>query len=224
MSPVIARVAYNTQDTIGGISRRNASRSLYSLSKVSGTKVTQFEDLLPFIRSRVVEVGVSPLAGHIARFDNRVYFQVIRFPSQVGWTDPARLRFTFFPAADGSALTPAIDAVGRVALAWLGVRRRLLGGILGGPAARANLRRAQLGLGATWAMMAAREAGPKATYDPWHSKPWEPGDPRRWVEAQFGARRTGFLGSGKYDWASVGQRILGALEDVRIALATDYHQ
>ena len=126
--------------------------------------------------------------------------------------------------ADGSALTPAIDAVGRVALAWLGVRRRLLGGILGGPAARANLRRAQLGLDATWAMMAAREGGPKAKYDPWHSKPWELGDPRRWVEAQFDARRTGFLGSGKYDWESIGRRILGALDDIRIAVATPYNR
>jgi hypothetical protein len=184
--------------------------------------VTQFDDLLPFIRSRVVEVGDSPLAGHIARFDNGVYFRVIRFASQVGWTDRARLMFTFFPAADGSALKPAFDAVGRVALAWLGVGLRPLGGILGGPVARANLRRAQLGLGATWAMMAAREAGPKATYDPWHSKPWESGDPRRWVEAQFDARRTGFLGSGKYDWASLGQRILGTLDEIRIVLATDY--
>ena len=134
LSPVIARVAYNTQDTFGGISRGNASRSLYSLSKVSGTKVTQFEDLLPFIRSRVVEVGVSPLAGHIARFDNGVYFRVIRIPSQVRWTDPARLTFVFFPAVDGSALTPSFDAVGRVALAWLGVHLRPLGGIPGGAA------------------------------------------------------------------------------------------
>jgi hypothetical protein len=185
--------------------------------------VTQFEDLLPFIRSRVVEVGESPLAGHIARFDNEVYFRVMRIPSQLAWTDPARLIFTFFPTADGSALTPAFDAVGRVALAWLGVRRRQLG-IMGGPVARANLRRAQLALDATWALMVAGEAGPKAMYDPWHSKPWESGDPRKWVEAQFNARRTGFLGSGKYDWASLGQRILGTLDDVRIAVATDYRR
>jgi len=185
-------------------------------------RVTQFEDLLPFIRSRVVEVGVSPLAGPIARFDNDVYFRVIRIPSQVHWTDPARLTFAFFPAVDGSALMPPFDAVGRVALAWLGVHPRPLGGIRGGPEARANLRRAQLGLDATWAMMAAREAGPKAKYDPWHSKPWEPGDPRRWVEAQFDARRTGFLGSGKYDWESIGRRILAALDDIRIAVATPY--
>jgi hypothetical protein len=121
-------------------------------------------------------------------------------------------------------MTPAPDAVGRVALAWLGVRHTPFGGILGGPVARANLRRAKSGLDATWALMVASEAGPKANYDPWHSKPWESGDPRRWVEAQFEARRTGFLGSGKYDWASLGQRILGALEDIRIALATDFRR
>jgi hypothetical protein len=185
--------------------------------------VTQFDDLLTYIRSRVLEVGDSPLAGRIARFDNGVYFRIIRIPSQVRWTDRARLTFTFFPAADGSALTPTFDAVGRVALAWLGVRRRQLG-ILGGPVARANLRRAQSELDATWALMIAYEAGPRAKYDPWHSKPWESGDPHRWVEAQFDARRTGFLGSGKYDWASLGQRILAALEGIRIALAKDYRQ
>ena len=184
--------------------------------------MTQFEDLLPFIRSRVVEARDVPPAGHIARLDNEVYFQVIRLPSFFLWSDIAGLRFTFFPAVDGSALTPSLDAVARVVTVWLDVRHRPLGGILGGPEARANLRRARRALGAQLANLEAREAGPKAKYDPWHSKLLESEDPRRWVNARFTVLPKGFLSSGRYEWETLGQRILGALDEVRIAVATDY--
>src|SRR3989454_12845178 len=73
-------------------------------------RVTQFEDLLPFIRSRVVEVGVSPLAGPIARFDKDLYFRVIRIPGQVHWTKPAGLTLAFCRARDRSARVAPLDA------------------------------------------------------------------------------------------------------------------
>src|SRR6266581_1507162 len=164
--------------------------------------MTQFEDLLPFIRSRVVEVGDVAPAGHVARLDDELYFRVIQVPRAIRRSYVAMLMFTFFPAADGSAITPPLDVVARVATVWLGVGHRPLGGILGGSGARANLRRAQRALGAQFASMVAVEAGPSAKYDPWHSKPLESGDPKRWVTARFTVPPKGFLGSGTYDWES----------------------
>ena len=177
--------------------------------------MTFFENLLPHVQSRVAETANAEPAGHIARFDNDLYFQVIRIGTYGLWTNVADAQFSLFLAPDRTAVHPPMELVSRVLVQHRGYRYLPLGDILGGHAARANLRRVQLALGASMASMVLYRPKPRGTL--------EPGAPPRWLRARFTllpkGSRDGYTG---YYWEDIGRRILANLEDVRTLLATDY--
>ncbi len=177
--------------------------------------MTFFEDLLPHLQSRVAQTANVAPAGHIARFDNDLYFQVIRIGTYGLWTNVADAQFTLFLGLERTPMRPPTEMVSRILVYRHGYRYVPLGDVIGGHAARANLRRVQLGLGASMASLVLYRQKQRATL--------EPGAPPRWLRARFTFRprgsRDGYTG---YDWEDIGRRLLANFDDVRVLLATDY--
>ena len=177
--------------------------------------MTFFEDVLPRLPTRVAETAKVEPAGHIAHFDNDLYFQVVRIGTYLAWTNVADVQFTLFLAPDRAAVKPPMEMVSRILVYRRGYRYLPLGDILGGHAAHANLRRVQLGLGANMASMVLYRQKQRVTL--------EPDAPPRWLRARFTflpkGSRDGYRG---YDWRDIGRRLLANLDGVRVLLGTDY--
>jgi len=183
--------------------------------KRPGAIVLFFESLLPYLTPRVIEVADVPPAGHIARFDNDVHFQMVRIGSSFLWNNDAEANFTLFLGPDRSPVHPPMEVVSRILVKRRGYRFKPLGDILGGHTIRANLRGVQSKLAANTASMVLYRQKPQVAL--------EPGAPPRWLKARFAFRPKGRDGYGStaYNWEVVGRRILNSLDDVRVLLADE---
>jgi len=177
--------------------------------------VVFFKNLLPYLRPRVVEIADVPPAGHIARFDNDLHFQVIRIGSSFLWNNVAEANFALFLGPDHSPVRPPMEMVSQILVKRRGYRFKPLGDILGGPAVRANLRRVQLKLAANVASMVLYRQKPRVAL--------EPGAPPSWLKARFAFLPKGRDGdySTAYNWETLGRRILDSLDDVRDLLGDE---
>lgn len=81
--------------------------------------VGQFENLLPDLSSRMVTFGQTPQGGHVARFDNGVYFHPVRMGSYFVWNNVMQLHFYLFFNPDGSHAAPGFDALGTLLTGYL---------------------------------------------------------------------------------------------------------
>ena len=172
-----------------------------------------FEDLLPNIRPRVVEFANVAPAGHIARFDNDVYFQSIR-RRYYGLVYALWAQFTLFLSPEHTPERPPMEVIGRTLASRHGYDFEPLGGIFGTGPSRTNLRRVREELHARTGVMTRWYAKPHARFDPQA--------PQSWVTARFMILPRAGSGSKGYDWEVIGRGILGSLDDVRVLLGTEY--
>jgi hypothetical protein len=161
----------------------------------------------------VVEFAHVAPAGHIARFDNDVYFQAIR-GTVYGLGYLLHAQFTLFLSPDHTPVRPPMEVISRALAIRHGYDFESLGGIFGIGTARASLRRVREQLGARTGVMTRWYAKPRAHF--------EPDAPQSWVTARFMIRPRGVSGSKGYDWEVIGRGILGSLDDVRVLLGTEY--